>query len=94
MYNNGNVLQVFYWFRLKIPGDGKLNVYNCSKVCESIDTNQELCNTKMAQCEYSKDEFWNLDLNSNIKLKTYDVRIISICYVYSVDDKYISITSV
>ena len=69
--NYGNVLQIFYWIRLKIPGDGMLNVYNCSKVCESIDTNQELCNTKMTQCEYSKDEFWNLDLNSSIKLKTF-----------------------
>ena len=84
--SNDNVLQIFYWFRLKIPGDGKLNVYNCPKVCESIDTNQELCITKMAQCEYSKDEFWNSNLNSNIKLKTYDVRHISIA-TYSVDDK-------
>ena len=76
--SNDNVLQIFYWFRLQIHGDGKLDVYNCSKVCESIDTNQELCNTKMAQCEYSKDEFWNQNLNSNIKLKTYDVRPITI----------------
>ena len=40
----------------------------------------------MAQCEYSKDEFWNSNLNSNIKLKTYDVRPITIA-TYSVDDK-------